>query len=282
MIHDNTGREGHKIPKLIHYSWFSGEPFPEDIKTCMDTWKNVLPDYEFMLWDATKLEELNNTFANEAVSVKKWAFASDFVRLYAVYTYGGIWLDTDIEMYKSFDPYLKHRMFIGREGNEDWNNSNYSTVSLLTSHCFGAEPGHPYLKMCLDFYNNRKFIRSLNEEYPQHLRYDMLILPRLQAEVAFLWGYRWDSEHDKLQELKDGMVIYPHDYFDYPKYTDMRNVVCIHRQFGAWRPNSKGHHKSYEATHKQNDVKQKLSRNLLIAFNKFLYKLGIRLKVVPR
>ena len=106
------------IPKIIHYTWFSGEDYPEEVKACMDTWKKVLPDYEFMLWDAKKLSEINNTFANEAVSVRKWAFASDFVRMYAVYNHGGIYIDTDIEMYKSFDPFLKHRMFIGREGNE--------------------------------------------------------------------------------------------------------------------------------------------------------------------
>ena len=176
-------------------------------------------------------------------------------------------------MYKSFDPYLNNRLFIGREGNEDWKQTNYSTVSLLTSHCFGAEAGHPYLKMCLDFYTDRHFIRCLNNDYPQHLKYDMLILPKLQTEVAFLWGYKWESENDKLQELKDGMVIYPHDYFDYPKYTDMKNVVCIHRQFGGWRPNSKGHHKSYEATHHVNNFKQKFQRSLLLTINKFFYKI---------
>ena len=61
------------IPKLIHYSWFSGEPYPQFLQECMDTWRKVLPDYEFMLWDAEKLAACNNTFANEAVSVRKWA-----------------------------------------------------------------------------------------------------------------------------------------------------------------------------------------------------------------
>ena len=75
------------IPKLIHYSWFSGEPFPKHIEELMKTWKEHLPDYEFMLWDASKLAEVNNTFANEAVSMRKWAFAADFIRLYAVYTF---------------------------------------------------------------------------------------------------------------------------------------------------------------------------------------------------
>ena len=59
------------IPKIIHYTWFSGEPIPKHLQELMDTWKRVLPDYEFMLWDAERLKEVNNTFANEAVSVKK-------------------------------------------------------------------------------------------------------------------------------------------------------------------------------------------------------------------
>lgn len=190
----NCKKSCNLIPKIIHYTWFSGEEFPEDIKACMETWKKVLPDYEFILWDAKKLAEINNTFANEAVSVRKWAFASDFVRMYAVYTYGGIYIDTDIEMYKSFDPYLKHRMFIGREGNERWDGSGsakryISTFSLLTSHCFGAEPGHPYLKECLDYYTNRHFIRTDNKDYPEDMRYDMMISPIIQARVAERWGY---------------------------------------------------------------------------------------------
>lgn len=58
------------IPKTIHYSWFSGDPYPDHLKACMDTWKKVLPDYEFVLWDAKRLAKCNNVFANEAVSVK--------------------------------------------------------------------------------------------------------------------------------------------------------------------------------------------------------------------
>lgn len=274
-------KEQYKIPKIIHYSWFSGEEFPADIKACMKTWKEILPDYEFILWDAKKLSELNNTFANEAVSVKKWAFASDFVRLYAVYTYGGIWIDTDIEMYKSFDPFLKHRMFIGRESNENWVlGSNYSTVSLLTSHCFGAEPKHPFLKLCLDFYSDRHFLRTLNVDYPQILRYDMLILPMLQAELARLWGYKWEYEFNKIQNLKEDLVIYPYDYFDNPKYTGMKNVVCIHRQFGGWRPNAKGHFMSYEETHSINRAK-KIKHDIILLINKILFKLGLKLKIIP-
>ena len=278
--------EKNYIPKLIHYTWFSGEDFPEDIKACMDTWKKVLPNYEFMLWDAKKLAEINNTFANEAVRVRKWAFASDFVRMYAVYTYGGIYIDTDIEMYKSFDPFLKHRMFIGREGNERWDGSGsakkyFSTFSLLTSHCFGAEPGHPYLKECLDYYNKRHFIRTENLKYPEDMRYDMMILPIIQSRVAERWGYDGTREHDHIQKLSEGLVIYPHDYFDMPKYSSMKNVVCIHRQFGGWRPGSKGNFVPYERTHEMNFSIRRLLTSLLVFINKTLHLFKLEVKLIP-
>lgn len=204
----------------------------------MDTWKNILPDYEFMLWDAKKLAECNNTFANEAVSVKKWAFAADFIRLYAVYHYGGIWLDTDIDMFKSFDPFLNDGMFIGREyyvhheqGKEDF--------VTLTSHCFGAEKGHPFLKECLEFYENRHFIRSHNEKLPQELRYDMTIIPMLQMRLAENYGFDSRNCINKLQILSNGIHVYPYQYFDQPGYTSMKDVVCIHRVAQSWNPKSK-------------------------------------------
>lgn len=227
------------IPKLIHYSWFSGEPYPAFLKECMDTWKKILPDYEFMLWDARKLAKCNNTFANEAISVKKWAFAADFVRLYAVYHYGGIWLDTDIDMFKSFNPFLGDGMFIGREyyvhhepGKEDF--------VTLTSHCFGAEKGHPFLKECLEFYENRHFIRSYNEKCPQELRYDMTIIPMLQMRLAENYGFDSRNSVNKLQILSNGIHVYPYQYFDQPGYSNMKNVVCIHRVAQSWNPKYKG------------------------------------------
>lgn len=226
------------IPKIIHYSWFSGEPYPKHIELLMETWKKHLPDYEFVLWDANKLKEVGSVFADEAISVRKWAFAADFLRIYAVYTYGGIWLDTDIEMFKSFDPFLVHSMFIGRE----WYTHNYDPqVSYLTSHCFGAEKGHLFLKDCLSYYSDRHFICSKNETLPQSMRYNMTIIPEVQAKIAVSkYGFDWRESVDKLQVLKDDIHVYPHDFFDAPGYSSMDNVVCIHRATGGWRPGNEG------------------------------------------
>jgi len=82
------------IPKIIHYSWFSGDKYPEDIERYICRWKELLPGYEFVLWDMARLEkEIDSDFVKEAISQRKWAFAADYTRLFAINKYGGIWFE---------------------------------------------------------------------------------------------------------------------------------------------------------------------------------------------
>ena len=104
-----------KIPRIIHYMWFSNEPFSEQIIECIESWHRLMPDWEFRLWDRTSIENLDSCWLAETLYTEKWAFASDYVRLYAIYQYGGIYLDTDVMVYKSFEPLLFEQAFIGRE-----------------------------------------------------------------------------------------------------------------------------------------------------------------------
>lgn len=228
------------IPKIIHYSWFSGDPFPESIKLYMTTWKKCLPDYEFVLWDINKAkDEINNTFMVEALSERKWAFASDVVRCYAVYKYGGIWLDTDVEVLQSFDRFLHYKMFIGREGYSSYQmDGDGRHVFNFGSHCFGAEAGHPFLARCLDYYKNRHFLLSRDHTLPESLRYDLKTLPDIQCVLAYReFGYDgnvWLEE--ETEDTNGGIHVEPYWVFERPRYKSMSMVVCIHHVFGAWLP----------------------------------------------
>lgn len=84
------------IPKIIHLCWFSDEPFPVEIKICLETWKRVLPDFKVRRWTYQDAKAIGCQFIDEALEAKKWAFAADVVRFYAVYTEGGIYMDSDI------------------------------------------------------------------------------------------------------------------------------------------------------------------------------------------
>lgn len=224
------------IPKIIHYSWISTDEKPEIVQRCMQTWREKLPDYEFVLWDARRIaEEINNSFVDEAIMVKKWAFAADYVRCFAVYKYGGIYLDTDVEVLKSFDEFLNYRMFIGEEG-ISFLSGTIQKIIRLTSHCFGAEAGHPYLRLCLHYYNNRRFILSMNWDLPDTMRYDQTILPIIQSLLMTPYGFKSQGYYyDKEQTLSEGIKVYPSWYFDAPRRLTMKNTFCIHHCVGSWR-----------------------------------------------
>ena len=103
------------IPKIIHLCWLSGDPYPTEIKKCLDTWKKYLPNYEIWVWD-TKRFDINSTiWTKQAFEANKYAFAADYIRLFALYNYGGIYLDSDVLVYKSFDPLLNLPYFIGHD-----------------------------------------------------------------------------------------------------------------------------------------------------------------------
>ena len=226
------------IPKIIHYCWISTEEKPELIKRCMKTWREKLPDYEFILWDARRIaEEIKSTFVDEAIMVRKWAFAADYVRCFAVYKYGGIYLDTDVEVFKSFDDLLNNKMFIGQETCTSHINGLIHKTIRLTSHCFGAEPNHPYLKLCLCYYKNRRFIRSMNWDLPDEMRYDQTLLPEIQTQLLSIYGYNGQAYYlNKLHTLSQGITVYPSWYFDAPVAVFTRKkVYCIHHCAGSWR-----------------------------------------------
>ena len=94
-----------RIPKTIHYFWFSGDPYPDNVKRCLDSWHKLCPDYEFKLWNLENYKT-DNVFCNEALSKNVWAFASDFGRCDVLYRYGGIYLDLDVELVKPLDDLL--------------------------------------------------------------------------------------------------------------------------------------------------------------------------------
>ena len=100
-----------KIPKIIHYCWFGGKPIPEELRACMDSWKK-LKGYKVIRWDETNCSFNENEFVRRTYAEKKLGFIGDYYRLKAVYEYGGIYLDTDVMINRSFDGLLSHTAFL--------------------------------------------------------------------------------------------------------------------------------------------------------------------------
>ena len=103
------------IPKIIHLCWLSGDPYPPKIAKCLKTWEKFLPDYEVVLWDTQRFDLNSSLWVKQAFEKKKYAFAADYIRFYALFHIGGIYLDSDVEVLKSFDDLLDLPYFIGAE-----------------------------------------------------------------------------------------------------------------------------------------------------------------------
>ena len=103
------------IPKIIHYCWLSNDPIPTNLQKYMKSWEKYLPDYEFWLWDFNRFDINSSIWVKEAFEAKKYAFAADYIRCYALYNYGGIYLDMDVEVLKSFNDLLHLPYFLCQE-----------------------------------------------------------------------------------------------------------------------------------------------------------------------
>lgn len=245
------------IPKIIHYTWFSGDEMPQVVKDCMESWKRVLPEYELRLWDMNAIKDIDSVFLKEALAVKKWAYAADYVRLYALYHEGGIYLDTDVMVYKAFDDLLINKVFIGKEDALQILPMECRWGQYLSSHCMGAEPRSEFIKDCMRYFESRHFVISTDEHLPIRLRYNFVLLPYVQAAVARGYGYDWSVNNQKIQYCMDGLVIYPSDYFC--GFEFLSCTYCQHLALGSWR---EGYITSTEISSVSYKIKKRIKRYL--------------------
>ena len=135
------------IPIIIHYCWFGRKEKPNNIIDNIRNWQHVLPDYQIKEWNEDNFDVNSMVFTKEAYKVKKYAFVSDIARLHALMTEGGIYLDTDVRVLKSFDPYLNHNSFIGLED-----------PKRLSTAVIGAHANVNWIRSFLSTYKEKHFI----------------------------------------------------------------------------------------------------------------------------
>lgn len=255
------------IPKIIHYVWLGGNALPAEMKKCIDSWKEFMPDYEIMEWNDERIQEIDNIFMQEAIEEKKWAFVSDVVRLYAISKYGGIYLDTDVVVFKSFDPLLKYPAFIGRESSMHLKGRR--TINYVTTCAFGAEPNNTFINTCLSYYKDRKFIQSIDKSLPTELRLDI----RLNSEIFTILlekiGYNPSVLENKFQNCGD-IVVFPSDYFD-PNGVQPCSY-SKHLALGTWRETI-AHQNKYSIKYKIQWRLWRLVEIILKRFNRVIIKL---------
>ena len=205
------------IPKVIHYCWFGGEK-PVKVKKCIESWKKNLSGYKIKEWNLSNFDVNCLRYTRDAFEAKKYAFVSDVARVKALYEEGGIYLDTDVMVYKTFDSILQHQCVFGFE------EELYVATSFMA-----VEPGHLIMKQFYEMYQTLDF-------YDQNGN----IIPGTNvSKLTQLMLERGLKRNDEMQFLTDGIVVYPQEYFlpyDYGNciHKTTANTICEHLFFVSW------------------------------------------------
>ena len=209
------------IPKIIHYCWFGGNPLPEESKKYIDTWKKYCPEYEIKEWNENTFDVAEVPYTKEAYEEKTWAFVTDYVRLYALKNFGGIYMDTDVEVIKSLDVFLKDGGFSG-----------FELPDKVPTGIMGSEKGHPFVTALLKQYDDRHF--RVNGQM------DLTTNVECITDYCVEHGLKLNNTKQTIQNF----TMYPTDYFcpknnrTYElKITD--NTYTIHHFQGSWVPEKK-------------------------------------------
>lgn len=206
------------IPKTIHYMWLGKKEIPINLQKCIESWKQYCPDYEIVRWDESNYDISKNKYMEEAYKAGAYGFVPDYARLDILYRYGGIYMDTDVEVIRNLDALLYQEAFCGVE---KWQVINFGG-------CSGASKENPII---LEFLNERQGISFLNVDGSQNKNtcgyYD--------TRIALRNGYRINGRTQNIL----GMNIYAYDYFhpyDYMSGQTLKteNTYTIHRFNGGW------------------------------------------------
>lgn len=212
-----------EIPKVIHYCWFGNNPKNKLIQKCIQSWKKYCPDYKIIEWNENNFKISKSVpYVKEAYNNQKWAFVADYVRLWAVYNYGGIYLDTDVELIRSLDPLLKYRSFFSTENNKNVN----------TGLGFGAKAGDKLVLDILESYQNIHF------EYNGKLD----LTPCTKRNTITISKFINNDINSVIDKEHNNRIILSSEYFSpfNSKTGVMRksqNTFGIHWYNASWRSN---------------------------------------------
>jgi hypothetical protein len=187
----------------------------------MQSWRRHCPNYEIIEWNAKNFDFTDNLYARQAYEARKWAFATDYARFYVLYHYGGIYMDSDMELFKPLDAFLADKAFSG-----------FETTEMVGCSIMGAEKGHDFFKSMLESFDKRAFIR-------ENGTFDYTPIPRFMTKYCLASDLGLNLNNCK--QIMGDVTIYPVDYF-YPKDGYTYKVIitprthAIHHGEGGWVP----------------------------------------------
>lgn len=207
------------IPKILHYCWFGGKPKPPLAEKCIRSWKKFCPDFEIQEWNESNFDlEQVPAYVRQAYEAGRWAFVSDYVRLRALTEVGGVYLDTDVEIVRSLDPFLKHEAFAG-----------FEHLERVQTGVLACRKGFPLFQEFLAYYDTAVFRRP---DGSMDTTTNVEILTGICRKKGLVFN-------DTFQVV-DGLAVYPREVFcpvdyDTMKLKKTRKTVTIHWFSGSWQ-----------------------------------------------
>lgn len=211
------------IPKIIHYCWFGHNPLPGSYQCYIESWRKYCPNYVIKEWNEDNFDVSQNQYCLEAYQAGKWAFVSDYARLQIIYNYGGIYLDTDVELIKPIDDLIFDGCgFIGFQ--------NYEQVT--TGLGFAAPKKSPYVKAMLSMYEARHFLKTDGS-------YDLTPCPVANTVALLHCGMKTGKKATANVQRLNGIRVLPVDYLnpqdvDTGKISITNNTYSIHHYTASW------------------------------------------------
>lgn len=212
------------IPKTIHYCWFGRSEMPELAQRCIASWHEHMPDWEYRLWNEDNFDINSVPYVKEAYEAKKFAFVSDYVRLWALYHEGGLYLDVDFEVFKPFNDLMHWDAFAGFEGSKHLP----VMMGVIASRAKGE-----WVKEQLDLYQERHFVLPDGS-------FDLTTNVQRVSERMRQQGF---VQNGKEQDYKD-LHVFPVEYFcprqTTGEYFRTDDTYCDHLGMGSWSTQGSG------------------------------------------
>lgn len=218
--------KSNKIPKVIHYCWFGGNPLPPLAEKCIASWRKFLPDYEIKRWDESNFDVNIIPYTSQAYEAKKYAFVSDYARFWILYKYGGLYFDTDVEVIRPMDDIIAAGPFMGCE-NPYQPGATPNELGVAPGLGLGVNPGLGLYYEILGEYENRIFMKDGKKNDGNVVTFTTECL------------CRHGLQNKPNVQVIDGVLIYPQDYFCpidlvTNKISITSNTVSIHHYAGSW------------------------------------------------